>query len=256
MRAVALSRDRAISAASVVGLLVAWQALASAHLLPALWISSPGDVIGAAGRLVGQGELAQDIVVSTRTYFIGMAWVLAVGLPLGVIVGWYDDLRAAAWPFVSALNAVPRVALFPLFVLGLGIGVRSIEAMVFFSALLPVVLNTASGVTQLDPALLRLARSFGASDRQVFRTIALPSALPLTLAGLRLATGRGLIGLVVGELWVGQSGLGYLVASAGQRFATAELLVGALCVTAAGVAIIQGLRGLERRFEAWRPAHA
>ena len=256
MKSHALNRDALISVASVAVMLLAWQGAAASRLVPAIYISSPEGVLQAGRQLAEQGELGRDAALSATTYLIGMGLVVAVGIPLGIAIGWFEDVRSAAGPFISALNVIPRVALFPLMVLWLGIGMRSTVAVVFLSALLPIVLNTSQGVSQLEPTLLRVAHSFGASGRQVFFTIALPSAVPFTLAGLRLAAGRGLIGLVVGELLIGDSGLGQLVASAGQRFATAELLAAALCVTAAGMAIIQGLRSLEHRFQAWRPAHA
>jgi NitT/TauT family transport system permease protein len=234
--------------------LALWQLTATFGWLPLVFTSSPVLVLSSMGRLLfDKGELLVHVYTSGVSYVVGMLIATVVGIVAGVAIGWYRDVRAAADPFVSALNAIPRIALFPLMVLWLGIGANSIIMLVFLSALLPILMNTVVGVSQIDRQLLLLARANCATDRQIFLTLALPSSVPYIITGLRLAAGRGLIGVVVGELWIGQAGLGYLLASAGQRFATDELFVGVVCIAAAGALVLGGLKRLERHFQAWRP---
>jgi NitT/TauT family transport system permease protein len=250
----ALSPYLLVSWLSVLLFLVVWQLTATYGWLPLVFTSSPSLVVAALARLLfNHGELLYHFWVSGVSYVGGLALAAVVGVVAGVAIGWYPDVRSAASPFVAALNSTPRIALFPLIILWLGIGRNSIVMLVFLSALLPVLVNTVMGVSHIDRQLLQLARSYGASDRQIFLTLALPSSVPYIATGLRLAAGRAMIGVVVGELWIGQAGLGFLLASAGQRFATDELFAGVVCVAAAGVAVLGGLSRLERRFQAWRP---
>jgi ABC-type nitrate/sulfonate/bicarbonate transport system permease component len=113
--------------------------------------------------------------------------------------------------------------------------------------------NTITGVRTIDADFIKVARSFGSSDRQLFLKVALPSSVPLLLAGLRLGLGHGLIGIVVGEMFGATQGLGFLIAVAGARFQTDRLMVGIIIIAAAGMAMTQILRAIERRFERWRP---
>jgi NitT/TauT family transport system permease protein len=256
-RRLAVSPYLLVSWLSVLLFLGLWQLSAMFGWVPLVFTSSPSLVLSALARLLlNHGELLYHFWVSGVSYVSGLALAALLGIVAGIAIGWYRDVRAAADPFVSALNAIPRIALFPLIVLWLGIGRNSIVMLVFLSSLLPILVNTVIGVSNLDRQLLQLARSYGASDRQIFLTVALPSSVPYIVTGLRLAAGRAMIGVVVGELWIGQAGLGFLLASAGQRFATDELFAAVVCVAAAGAAVLGGLSRLERRFQTWRPQAA
>ena len=124
-------------------------------------------------------------------------------------MGWYSRLNAVLEPFVSALYATPRIALLPLILIWLGIGIASKIAIVFLGAVFPIVVNTVTGVRTVEADFIKAARSFGASDRQMFLTVVLPSSVPLLLAGLRLGLGHALVGIVVGEMYGATKGLGY-----------------------------------------------
>lgn len=156
-------------------------------------------------------------------------------------------------PFVAALNATPRVALLPLIVIWIGIGLASKVAIVFLGAVFPIIFNMMTALRTLDASIVRMARSFGAQDGQIFRTIALPASVPFLIAGLRLGAGRGLVGIVVGELYAATAGVGFLIAQFGATFQTDRVFVGVLIITLGGVSLDVVLRFLERRFELWRP---
>jgi ABC-type nitrate/sulfonate/bicarbonate transport system permease component len=177
-----------------------------------------------------------------------------IGVPLGILMGWYSRLDAVLDPFVSALYATPRIALLPLVMIWFGIGIMSKVAIVFLGAIFPILVNTITGVRTVNADFVKVARSFGSSDRQMFLTVALPSSVPLLLTGLRLGIGHALIGIVVGEMYGATHGLGFLIATAGARFQTDKVMVGIIIIAAAGVAMTELLRLIERRFERWRPA--
>src|SRR5581483_8996656 len=124
---------------------------------------------------------------------------------------------------------------------------------VFLGAFFPILISTQSGVRNLDPHLLNVAKSFGASDRQIFTTVALPGSVPFILSGLRLGVGHALIGVVVGELVGAQAGIGLMMATAGATFQTSKVFAGLLIVAGAGMLLTYGIQRIERRFQAWRP---
>ena len=197
-----------------------------------------------------------DLYVSGQEFFIGFAIAIALGIPFGLLLGWYRTFSQVFEPFVAALNATPRVALTPLLILWLGLGIWSKVALVFMGGIFPIILNTQSGVRALDETFLRAARSFGANDRQIFRTIALPGSVPFILAGIRVGLGRALVGIVVGELIGATAGVGHMMHFASQMFQIDRMFVGLFLITGFGVLITYIVNRLERRFEAWRPQRA
>ena len=153
---------------------------------------------------------------------------------------------------MTFLYATPLVALMPFFIIVFGVGIPAKIAIVYVMVVFPVLINTFTGIRTADADLLEMVRSFSASPGQVFREVLFPSALPFILTGLRLGVGRGLIAVVVGELFFSQQGLGYLINLAGQSFDTPLLFVGVLILAVAGVVLTGFLQTLERRMTPWR----
>ncbi len=156
-------------------------------------------------------------------------------------------------PLLNALYATPRVAMIPLILMWFGIGMWSKVFIVFISAFFPVLVNTVGGMRAIDRDLLRAARAFCASDWQIFKTVAIPGSVPFILTGLRQGVALGLIGVVVGEMFGGSQGVGFMVAYGGQTFATDTLFVGVFIIAAAGIVLTWFAERLERRFSQWRP---
>jgi NitT/TauT family transport system permease protein len=173
-----------------------------------------------------------------------------------MLMGWYRRLSYALDPFVTFFNSIPRVSLTPLFIIWFGIGINSKIAVVFLGAIFAIVINTAAATRNLDPALVRAARSFGASDAQLFRTVVLPGSVPFILTGLRLGLAHALTGVVVAELVAAQAGVGLMMAQAGQTFQTSKVFVGLVIVAGAGVLLTFVLQRIERRFQSWRTPRA
>jgi len=212
----------------------------------------------AAGNLAGawtaiqKGSIWKDIWVSFQEFILGYAMAVVVGIPFGMLTGWYRRLNYIFEPFVSALYATPRVALLPLFIIWFGIGINSKIAVVFAGAVFPVIISTFSGMRTIDANLLKCARSFGANDWQIFRTIAIPGSIPFIITGLRLAVGRALIGVVVGELYAATAGVGYLITVAGATFQTDKVFVGVMIICFSGLTMMEILKRLEHHLEPWR----
>jgi ABC-type nitrate/sulfonate/bicarbonate transport system permease component len=242
----------AVGLAAVLLVLMGWQAVAVARLVPELFLPGPLDIAQALVGYATSSEFGIDVATSAQELALGYGFAIAAALPIGLVMGWYRRLHYALDPFISFFNSTPRIALLPLLIIWFGIGVWSKVAVVFLGAFFPIVINTFTGVRSLDPALLKAARSFCASDLQIFRTIALPGSVPFIITGLRLGVGQGLIGVVVGELVAAQHGVGLSMATAGATFQTAKVFAGLIIVAAAGVALQTSMQRLQRRFDAWR----
>jgi len=233
--------------------LAAWQGVASARIYSRLFLPGPVDVWDAFVELVKDGELATDIAVSGQEFVVGYGMAALVGIPFGLLLGWYPRLRYVFDPFITFFYATPRIVLIPLFIIWLGIGVESKIAVIYLGAVFAILINTMAGVRSLDASLLRVARSFGAGDLHIFRTIALPGSVPFILTGLRLGTGHALIGVVVAEYVAAQHGLGRMMMIAGSTFQSSKVFVGLFLIATAGLLLTYGLQRIERHFDAWRP---
>lgn len=247
------NESKLIGGVSVVGFMVVWQLVAFVRIVPPLFMPGPLDVVEAFGELIKEGKIWNDILVSGQEVTIGYGLAIVVGIPLGLAMGWYRRFSYGMDPFVNFFYSTPRIALLPLFIIWFGIGINSKIAVIFLGAFFPIVINTLAGVRNLDPALLKVAHSFGASDLHLFRTIALPGAVPFILTGLRLGVGHAMVGVVVGELVAARAGVGLMIAVAGSTFQTAKVFAGVVIIAGAGMVLTYSIGRLESRFERWRP---
>ena len=243
-----------IGTCSMLNFLAFWELSVVLEWVNPLFTSSPSLIVRAGYEMFADGSIYPHLAVSGQEFLVGYGMAIVIGVPLGILMGWYGRINAVLDPFVSALYATPRIALLPLIMIWFGIGIMSKIAIVFLGAIFPILVNTITGVRTLNADFVKVARSFGASDRQIFLTVALPSSVPLLLTGLRLGLGHALVGIVVGEMYGATHGLGFLIATAGARFQTDKLMVGIILIAAAGVALTELLRLIERRFERWRPS--
>jgi ABC-type nitrate/sulfonate/bicarbonate transport system permease component len=219
-----------------------------------IFISSPTRVAATAYRMFFvTGEIWPDLKSSATVYGLALLLAIAAGAPLGLAAGWYRRLSYAIGPFLTALNATPQIALLPIIIVWLGTGLASKVVIVFLLAVLPIAISAESAVRTTDPRLIRLAESFGASGWQRFRSVIVPSAVPFLLAGARLAIGRAMIGIVVGEIYGSAAGVGAMINEAGSRFQTDKVFVGVLAIVIAGYILAEMTRQIERRVEVWRP---
>ncbi|HTM09182.1 MAG TPA: ABC transporter permease [Verrucomicrobiae bacterium] len=239
---------------SVALFLVTWELMGGVfQVVNPMFMSAPSFIWKAAVQLFGSGEIWNDLYVSGVEFAWGYVLSVVVAIPFGIAVGWYKKMAYLFDPFVNAMNATPRVALLPLVIIWLGIGMLSKVGIIFLGAVFPLLINTRDGVKTTPANLLNAARSFGASEWQIFRNVVLPSTVPFILTGLRLAVGRALIGVMVGELYAATAGIGFMITVAGATFQTDKVFVGVLIFAISGMAATEAIDRFERRFDKWRP---
>ncbi len=241
--------------ASVTTFLLFWEFSVSLNWVNPLFTSSPSRIAATGFEMFRDGSIYPDLLVSAQEFVLGFGLAVIVGVPLGILMGWYSRLNAALDPFVNALYAMPRIALMPLIIIWFGIDIWAKIAIIFLSSVFPILVNTMTGVRTMERDFVKVARSFGASDGQLFKTVALPSSVPNLLTGVRLGLGHALIGIVVGEMNGASAGVGYMMTVAGATFQTDKVMVGIIIIAGAGMALTQVLRMIEARFDVWRPDH-
>jgi ABC-type nitrate/sulfonate/bicarbonate transport system permease component len=242
-----------LGGSGVVLVLGIWQAFWSAGKISPLFLSGPSAIVKQFWQALLHGTLLADMRFSGLNFLIGFGLALVTGVVLGVIIGWYRKVRLVFDPFLNALYATPRIAMVPMIIIWFGVGMWSKVFIVYITAVFPVLINTAGGIRSVDPDLIRAARAFCASDWQIFKTVAIPGSVPFILTGVRQGVALGLIGVVVGEMFGGSQGVGFMVAYGGQTFNTDTLFVGVLIIAFAGILLTALAEKLERRFSQWRP---
>jgi len=243
-------RALGIRLASLAVLLTAWE-LYGRSVNPILF-THPTAIAAAFVDLVRTGELQQYLGQSLQVLAAASAAAVLVGIPAGVLMARFATIELATDLYVNALYATPMVALIPLIVLWFGFGFVAKTVIVFLFMVFPVLINTQQGVKNVDRGLLEVARAFCSPERRLWVDLILPSALPFIAAGLRLAIGRGLVGMVVAEFYTSVAGLGYMIVRYANAFETARLFVPIVVLMILGVALVQAARALELRIAPWR----
>ena len=170
-----------IGLTAVVLFMIFWETAIDLGWGSPLFFSSPSRIVTAGYEAFRDGSIYPDLAISGEEFALGYGLAMLAGIPLGILMGWYSRLNAALEPFVNALYATPRIALMPLIIIWFGIDLPAKIAIIFLSTVFPILVNTMSGVRTLDRDFVKVARSFGATDGQLFRTVALPAAVPLSL---------------------------------------------------------------------------
>lgn len=249
-RAIKPSTLRAI--ASILSVVVLWEVVARVLVKNPLFFAPLTAVWNRSIELWQSGELLGHIWASSQEFMIGFLLACLAGIVFGVLMASSEIVRDFFDPWVSMLYSTPIIALGPLFILWFGIGISSKVAVIFIVAVFPVLINTFSGLATTDPNLIEVARSFGSSPAQIFAKVRFPAAMPFIVAGLRLGVARGLVGVVVAELFGAKEGLGWLIMISAQTFDTAGLFVGVFILAASGVITVEIIKGIERRLAPWR----
>ncbi|HEV7717356.1 MAG TPA: ABC transporter permease [Arsenicitalea sp.] len=237
---------------SVVAGLLIWEFISRYLVTSSLFLAGPSQIFGAARQLAMAGELWNDIQVSAIEFVGGYLIASVAGIAIGVVLSNSKVAKQILQPWISGLYATPTIALAPLFILWLGVGVSSKIIMVVTLVIFPVIINTEAGLRTTNLQLVEMVRSFGASKRQVFLRVALPSALPFIFAGLKLGIGRGLMGVVVAELFGSRAGIGQLISQAADSFNMPQLFAGVIILAIAGVGLTAGFGWLEAQLLHWR----
>ena len=244
------SRRRAVL--SILGGLALWELVGRYVVTNPILFAPFSKVLAAGWALLVSGELLQDLAVSASEFAIGFGLATFVGVPLGFLMATNRAAQDILDPWVSFFYSSPLVALIPFFILVFGVGISSKIAIIFTVAIFPILLNAFVGIRSASADLLEVGAAFNCTRAQIFSKILFPAALPFVIVGLRLGIGRALTGVVVSELFGSTAGLGWLIGTAGQSFDTPTVLFGVLMFSVLGVAMVEGLKRVERLLAPWR----
>ena len=246
------AKDRILAVMSPLALLALWEITAQVGLLDTRFFPAPTRIASQFVELVQSGELLANTWVSLQRLFFGFLLGGIPALVLGLIMGLYRPIRAAIDPLIAATYPIPKSAVLPLILLIFGLGEMSKIVMVAIGVFFPVAINTIAGVLEIDRIYHDVSKNFGASRWQVFRTVALPGAMPLIMTGVRLGIGLGLILIAIAEMVGAKSGLGYMIWNAWQIFSVETMYVGILVISVLGVLFTVVMNELEQVIIPWR----
>lgn len=239
----------------LVALIIIWQLVSTfgQRVNPQLdvMLPPPSAVFSAAMDLASRGVLITHITDSLRRVLVAVGAAAAIGIPLGLAMGWFAGFRAAVEPVIEFIRPIPPLAWIPLSILWFGIGDMQIQYIIFLAAFFPVVLNSMAGARDIDRYLVRAGLCLGARPSDLFLTVILPGALPNIFTGLRVALGIGWMALVAGELVAAPSGLGYLINNARTLFRSDYILLGMVLIGALGLVLDFLMRQLIRIVMPW-----
>jgi len=245
-------RAIALGVLSFVVILIVWESAARFGWVNPFFTSQPTAIAAALAEQSRSGELAGNLAVSLREFAVGFGAAVAIGLVVGVLAGWFKPIGYAIGPFLWFVYSAPLIAFYPLFVLWLGLGPRTVMVIAFLLSVTPVAVNTIAGIEQVDRTLLLAARAFGARPGDLLWKVALPASVPMIVAGLRLGVGRALTGVVIAELFVPSGGLGSSISYYGALLKTTNMLASLMVIVALGVICTQALSAVESRLDSWR----
>jgi ABC-type nitrate/sulfonate/bicarbonate transport system permease component len=229
-----------------------WEAAAQIGWINPVILSSPSRIAVAFAGQWESGQFVADLGVSLAELAIGFGLSLVVGVAIGIAMGLSRTTEYALDPFVWFLYSTPLVALYPLLVVWLGFGFATVLAITFMLTVIPIVVNTLAGVRSVDPSLVRAVQVFGGSRYDVVMKAVLPASLPLVLAGVRIGLGRALIGVVLGEMFSSNAGLGFRMTVYAAHLRTADVFVPLAAFVVIGVITTQLAILLENRLQNWR----
>ncbi len=241
-----------LSLAPWVAVVAAWYGVAlSGWINPGL-VPTPGAVLARFWELLSQERLLVHMWMSTQRVFIGVALGIVAAVPVGFLLGWYRGARRFVDPLVNFFRALPPIALIPLVIVYFGIGEPAKIAILFYAAFFAGVIVMYEGISQISPIFVRVARTLGATDGEVFRRVILPLTVPHILTALRVALGVAWATLVASELIAAQQGLGALIQNAASFFQLDIIYVGIICIGLIALAMDLALRAFSRRLVAWQ----
>ncbi len=236
----------------IVLFLLLWEALPRLGIVSDAYLSPSSAVLAAIGQLLDNGLLWKHVAASLQRSLWGLVLASAAGVVLGLLIGGFRRLAAIVDPLLQLFRQTSAFALFPVFILFLGIGELSKVAIIFWASFWPVLLSTVSGVKQVDRLLVNSALSMGASRRFIFFKVVLPASLPSIFTGVRLAGAYSITALVAAEMIGAHSGLGFLTLNSQETFQIPTMYAGILMLAVLGLLLNYLLALLERHLLRWR----
>jgi NitT/TauT family transport system permease protein len=246
------ARDRMMGALVPLALLAIWELTAQLGWIDVRFFPAPSSVAKAMVASVRSGELLANTEATLQRLLLGFVLGGLPGLATGILMGVYRPLRLVFDPLIAATYPIPKSAILPLILLIFGLGESSKVVMVAIGAFYPIAINTASGVREISSIYFDVGRNFNAGRWDIFRTVALPGALPFIMTGAKLGAGLGLILISIAEMMGAKTGLGYMIWSAWETFDVDQMYVGLFVVSLIGYLLTVLFNELERRIVPWK----
>jgi taurine transport system permease protein len=246
------NRRALLGCLAVAVFFTAWQAIFVLAPFNPLFISKPSLIAAGLIDMMETGELVDNLLVSGIPFVCGLAAAATVGVAVGIVMGWRVRVGYALDPLLTVFYASPLVALAPLVVIFFGVGLMAKTILVFLLAVFPFIFNAYAGTRAVDRLLINVIRSFGGTEKDLYLKVIIPSVLPYVVAGARIAIGRALIGVLVGEFFAASEGIGYAIARFGDLFALDRMFACILVIMVIAVAMTEGVRWAERAAFPWR----
>ena len=241
-----------IGALTVAAFFAVWEAIFLIVPFDPLFISKPSEIAKGFLALVESGQLFHELWVSALPFAYGFGAAVVVGVALGVVMGWRVRVGYALDPLMTALYASPLIALAPLVIVFFGVGVAAKAIIIFLLSVFPFIFNVCAGVRAVDRLLINVVRSLGGSEKDLYLKVIVPSVLPYMVAGARIAVGRALVGILVGEFFAASEGIGYAIAKFGDMFSLDRMFACILVLMVIAVIFTEGIRWAERAAFPWR----
>lgn len=239
--------------AAILVLLGIWELAPRLGLVEPAFVPPFSEVIASGVQLIKDGQLQSHVIASVLRSLTGFFIAIAYAVPLGLAIGWSKRVADTINPLLEVFRNTAALALLPVFLLIFGIGETSKIALVIYACSWPILLNTISGVRNVDPLLIKSARTMGLSSFDLLRKVVLPASVPTVFAGIRLAGAYSLLVLVAAEMVGAKAGLGYLIIYSHYNFQIPQMYVGIITITVIGLLFTQVLVRLERRYTSWKP---
>ncbi len=237
---------------SILAVAALWQFIGTHVVTSHLLFAPLSTIFAKAWQLAQNGKLWINVRASGSEFILGYAAAVVLGVLLGIALALGRGFARFADPWVNALYATPMIALAPIFVVLLGIGIYSKIAIVFIEAFFPIAVTTSVGIRSTEKVLVEAAQSFGASRAQIIRTVLLPNSYSFIIAGMRIAVARGLAGVLISEIFGSVAGLGNMIWFSAEAYDMPTLFTGVFILAGTSITLMALLARLERRVAPWR----
>jgi NitT/TauT family transport system permease protein len=245
------SNHYVLTALSAVAFIALWQ-IVSMNVSPVI-LPSPGSVAAAFVELTASGELIRATGQTIWPFAIGLSVAFVIGTSLGLVLGIFRPAARILDPYIFIFWSIPNIAWLPLFIAWFGVGQLTLIIFVFVSAVFPQLLTVEAGAKEADSFLVEVARSLGGTKGEILHIVVLPAALPYIFAGLRIAVGRALVGIIVGQLLIVATGIGYMFQFYGETLSLAKYFAPLIVIAALAVALNRAVNWAEQILIPWKP---
>lgn len=239
-----------LAAASAIAFLAIWQLVAMN--VPPIILPTPAAVFTAFVELTASGELVRATLQTIWPFAVGLSVAFVVGTVFGLLLGIFRPAARLLDPYIFVFWSIPNIAWLPLFIAWFGVGQLTLVVFVFVSAVFPQLLTVQSGAKEADSFLVEVARSLGGTKREILHIVVLPSALPYIFAGLRIAVGRALVGIIVGQLLIVATGIGYMFQFYGETLSLAKYFAPLIVIAALAVLLNRAVNWAEHLLVPWK----